>query len=383
MKNFFLSCKEIRIEPTSPKTYYGCFYLGPFENGQSLTIANALRRTLLSEISGLAITSVKINSVSHEYESLRGVRENVLDILLNLKEIVLKSQRHKPLEKSHFGHLQVRGPGTVRAADLNLPPSIECVDPDQYIATLAEDGFLNLKLKIDEGTHFIFLNEQVNSLNSTSSESDKNFLKIDAVFTPIKKVNYTIESYGAKSIEKANEVIILEIWTNGSISPHDAICQTLTYLRVLFNQLGDLQLLQSLFNTYSIEINQNFRLTLNQLDRNLQNLDQSVQSKNCAKPKISLTELCSRNQGFLQEKYFDEIHQEMVEDWKSYPLNELNLPFRILRCLENAKIHTVGEVLTKRSIEFTKIPGFGKQSLFVLQKILETKGLFLKDSELF
>jgi DNA-directed RNA polymerase subunit alpha len=137
MSQFFISCKESRIE--NNRSFYGCFYLGPFEPSQSITIANTLRRTLLSEIYGLGIVSVEIDGASHEYSSLPGVRDSILDILLNLKEIILKKTTRN--FKPQIGYLRVRGPGVVRASHLRLPPNIQLVDPNQYIATLAENGF--------------------------------------------------------------------------------------------------------------------------------------------------------------------------------------------------------------------------------------------------
>ena len=162
----FVSCRESRIE--NPRSLYGCFYLGPFTAEQSLTVANALRRTLLSELKGLAITSVEIEGATHEYSTLSGVRDSVLDILLNLKEIVLKSQLY--FKKPQFGYIKVLGPGVVRAKDLKLPAFIQCVDPNQYIATLAENGVLNMKIKIEEGKNYLIhrpINFQKN-LNSIS-----------------------------------------------------------------------------------------------------------------------------------------------------------------------------------------------------------------------
>jgi DNA-directed RNA polymerase alpha subunit len=154
MSQFFISCKESRIE--SRRSFYSSFFLGPFDPSESLTVANALRRTLLSELPGIAIISVEIEGASHEYSNISGVRDSVLDILLNIKEIVLKklSKNMRP----QVGYLRVRGPGIVRASDLRLPPLIQCVDPEQYIATLSEDGFLNMKFIIDEGKNYIKVN---------------------------------------------------------------------------------------------------------------------------------------------------------------------------------------------------------------------------------
>ncbi len=149
MEHFLLSCVESRVE--NSRSFYGRFQLGPFEIGQGLTVANALRRTLLSEITGFAITLVEVEGASHEYSTIDGVRESVLDILLNLKQLGLKSdfQIQQPL----IGYVNIQGPAVVRAGDLKLPLPIQCVDSEQYIATLSNNGSLKLKFMISQGTN--------------------------------------------------------------------------------------------------------------------------------------------------------------------------------------------------------------------------------------
>lgn len=267
---FAISCKESRIETNT--TFYSCFYLGPFEQGESVTIANALRRTLLSDLMGVAITSVEIEGAMHEYSSITGVRESVLDILLNLKEIILKQttlssditftaspfgrrgdtkeptkaesnylERKKKGWGHQVGYLRARGPGVIKASDLKLPPYIVCVDPEQYIATLSDDGVFNMKFYISEGKNYLiqipnknvqikrrhllqqkkrkqavpqiptvpgvgvsfvrFLPPPAESLKKRffnlrkvfNDASTGNPLPIDAVFMPVTKVNYIIE----------------------------------------------------------------------------------------------------------------------------------------------------------------------------------------------
>lgn len=249
MTQFLISCKESRIE--HKRSFYGSFSLGPFEGGQSLTIANALRRTLLSELKGLAIVSVQIEGVLHEYSSLPGVKESVLDILLNLKEIHFcnKWTAHRNIGMlPQIGYLRVCGPGIVRASDLKLPPFIQLIDPEQYIATLAEDGFLNMKFLISEGKNYIiqkaskknhpsqlapgqvaldgpnfqkrclllrkikqisgvsFVSNLKKPLNKSNNKnyadfSNSNPLPLDAVFAPVRKVNYIIEYSEHKTID--------------------------------------------------------------------------------------------------------------------------------------------------------------------------------------
>ena len=181
MEHLLLSCIESRVE--NNRSFYGRFQLGPFDLGQGLTVATALRRTLLSELTGLAITAVAIQGASHEYSTLCGVRESVLDILLNLKQIVfslseselkndsfqdLASKRRLP--DSQIGFLKVCGPGIVKARDIKLPTSIQCVDPDQYIATLASNGRLEIRFIISEGKNYIVQTGSTSEVSSSVSQ---------------------------------------------------------------------------------------------------------------------------------------------------------------------------------------------------------------------
>ena len=216
----FISMKESRIE--NNKSFYGCFYLGSFDSGQSITVANALRRSLLSDCTGLAIISVKIDAVQHEYSTLPGVRDSVLDILLNFKEIVLKKvknpfggpngYKNKGLSsvydkvgstffKPVVGYLKVKGPGIIRAKDLRLPPFIQCVDPNQYIATLAEDGVLNVKFVIMEGKSYYV---QKLSSKSNSSISGRYNTKIKSIARSAIRADETLSKKSARSLDSSS-----------------------------------------------------------------------------------------------------------------------------------------------------------------------------------
>lgn len=338
MKYTLISCIDSKI--INPTTFYGRFELGPWSSGQALTIANTLRRGLLSELSGTAITFVKIIGTSHEYDTLPGMRECILDLLLNLKQIILKSEFK--IFSPQIGFLNVKGPGIIKARDLKLPFFIKSIDPDQYIATLNHKGQLNIKFLIHSGkkylTHtpssknysnlvellekkkpqnlisnnknkfllnkykkwkeqrelnkkqFLFnSNILVNSLtvkkknklinyifnnkikpikfnnliynknnkNSYSYFEKKNtlafnktgYFPIDAIFSPIKKVNYKIE---IKNSLTKRETIFLEIWTNGTIDPRSAIHQTVKTLIKLFLPLQQLKI--NFFNDYKTKL---------------------------------------------------------------------------------------------------------------------------------
>lgn len=244
---FFLSCKDTYIE--NPRSFYGCFYLGPFKASQSLTIANALRRTLLSDIGGVAIAAVYIEGVTHEYSSLQGVRESVLDILLNLKDIVLKTTTM--VNEPVLGYLQARGPGAVYSSDLKLPNGVECVDPNQYIATLSYDATLNIKFLILKGLSYQVYNPK--EILKLTTEQFDNFkstapLTLDPIFMSVNKVNYLIEANELnpnlpRKNQNQNHVVILEIWTNGSIHPREALSQAINELLLTFSNLSEMNIM--------------------------------------------------------------------------------------------------------------------------------------------
>lgn len=227
MSQFILSCKESRIE--NNRSFYGCFYLGPFEPSQSITIANTLRRTLLSEIYGLAIVSVEIEGASHEYSSLPGVHESVLDILLNIKEIVLKKtiKNFTP----QIGYLRTRGPGVVTASHLRLPPFIQCVDPDQYIATLSHNGFLNIKFIIQYGNKWLAAGRNLNLSISSLSESSNTNKKVKDDFSS----NVTKNFKDSKSLPEEQRLKMVGSNHDFTKYPIDARNASIKHTNTIFN----------------------------------------------------------------------------------------------------------------------------------------------------
>ena len=205
MEPLLLSCIESRVE--NSRNFYGRFQLGPFVLGQGLTIANSLRRSLLSEISGLAITAVEIEGVAHEYSTIEGIRESVLDILLNIKQIVLTSDFQ--IQEPQVAFLQVQGPGIVQAKDIKLPISIQSVDPEQYIATLLYDGLLKIKFMICRGKNYLVqtpLGLKIpNSHPLSYKKQEKPFLELNAEIYLTKSSN-TLKSH--KSHSAVNKVVL-------------------------------------------------------------------------------------------------------------------------------------------------------------------------------
>nr|YP_009532113.1 RNA polymerase subunit alpha [Volvox africanus]AXZ97319.1 RNA polymerase subunit alpha [Volvox africanus] len=278
--DFFIACKESRIENNT--SFYGCFYLGPFDDSLSQTLANNIRRTLLSELTGLAITSIEIEGILHNFSSIPGMKETVLDLICNLQNIVLKKQEIsityrtlRSTKKTYIGFLNVSGPRVIKAMDLKLPSGLQCVDPNQYIATLAEDGLLNMKLNINEGKNFIKqkphnldvsvlkkrnillqnfkkktalssrkllkhnnndrikTNQATTKLLNTISLQDKTLISnpilLDAVFMPVTKINCIIEEnniysdFSTDSISTYNQIFDEKIQFKNKLLPSKVI----------------------------------------------------------------------------------------------------------------------------------------------------------------
>ena len=260
MKNLFVSCLESRIE--DPTTYYGSFQLGPFPKGQGITIANALRRTILSEIPTLGIINAKLQTISsqsnnsnqqdtnipslqycyaaHEYSILEGLRESTLDFLLNLQKVVFSSEEF--FENTQVILLNIQGPGIVKAGDLSLPPGLLVVDPNQYLGTVTSNVIL-------QGKFFISFGKQESPFSKVFNP-EPGVLTLQPTFFPIKKVNYKIEM---DEIYPEKELLNLEIWTNGSLQPRTALESSISTLIRIFRKL------ENNFNIFDHLISGNLR----------------------------------------------------------------------------------------------------------------------------
>lgn len=227
MAPFQIECVE--SETGSDQSLYSKFVLEPLERGQGITVGNALRRVLLSNLNGAAVTAVRLAGVSHEFATIPGVREDVLDILLNMKDVVLKSYS----SQLQIGRLLVQGPATVTAQQFELPSEVEVVNPGKYVATVAANSTLEMEFRIETGVGY----RAIERGRDDSAALD--FLQIDAIFMPVRKVNYTIEDARVGgSLEK--DRLIMEVWTNGSVTPQEALSQAANILVDLFNPLKDI-----------------------------------------------------------------------------------------------------------------------------------------------
>ncbi len=229
MAQFQIECVESNTQEN--RSQYSKFVLEPLDRGQGTTVGNALRRVLLSNLEGTAVTAVRIAGVSHEFATIPGVREDVLEIMMRMKEIVLKSHS----SQRQIGRLLVTGPTTVTAAHFDLPSEVEVIDPNQYVATLADGAKLEMEFWIDRGKGY----RTVERGRDEATALD--FLQIDAVFMPVRKVNYSVEDARADgSMQK--DRLLLEMWTNGSLNPQEALSGAASILVDLFNPLKDISL---------------------------------------------------------------------------------------------------------------------------------------------
>jgi DNA-directed RNA polymerase subunit alpha len=420
MQDFFLSCSDCVLE--NPRSFYGNFALGPFKNSQSFTVASALRRTLLSEITCVVISHVEIDGVRHEYSTIDGVRESVLDILLNFKQIVL--QNSSPLSKPLYGYLKVRGPGVLRASDFKLPPMIQCVDPDQYIATLNENGQLSLKFKIVDfqnalktqsflknfssnihgdafstaypfygpdvfENHYSLTNQKKRKINSSPQQKKNqidNDLKkktkelwVDPILNPILKVNYLIETIEPIQFHVPNQVVRIELWTNGSIHPRKAFYEALSSLKNMFSKLEYMKFV----NLENMQTLLNSEKTTRKV---LKNFENDFQFSTLSEMKNIQTGF-SRKKVFqeqienLQKDYLVELNNQNFQNTPPFPLQSLNLPFRIFHCLQKHNFLNANDLLQYTPAQLKEFCGLSDFSIKFIQQKLKRFGLQLKSKE--
>ncbi|MGI0490541.1 DNA-directed RNA polymerase subunit alpha [Alkalinema pantanalense CENA528] len=306
MAQFQVECVETSTD--KDQSQYSRFILEPLERGQGSTVGNALRRVLLSNLEGAAIIAVRIAGVSHEFSTIPGVREDVLDILLNMKKVVLKTYSAQP----QIGRLLVQGPATVTAGHFDLPSEVEIVSPDQYIATVAPGHTLEMEFRIERGKGY----RGVDRIRDEAVSLD--FLQLDSVFMPVRKVNYTVEDARAGGAIDRDR-LVMEVWTNGSLTPQEALSQAANILVDLFNPLKDV----------------NFEAVETDIDA-------------------------------------DEHPESQI------PIEELQLSVRAYNCLKRAQINSVADLLDYTQEDLLEIKNFGAKSAEeVVEALQERLGITL------
>ncbi|MEM7393292.1 MAG: DNA-directed RNA polymerase subunit alpha [Verrucomicrobiota bacterium] len=307
--------KRVSKEESDANENYGRYIAEPFEAGYGRTIGNSLRRVLLSSLEGAAISSVKIEDALHEFATLPGVVEDVTDIILNLKQVLLKSFSREPRKIT----IRADGPGEVTAADIQTDGTIEVLNPDQHIATLDTDGklYAELSVRIGRGYCPAELNKK--------EEQEIGVIPIDSLYSPVRRVKYSVENTRVGRRTDYDR-LVLEIWTDGRISPDDALTISSAILRHHLD----------VFVSY---------------DKDLVEFEES-------------------------EKQIDE-EREVLRRKLNISVNEIELSVRAANCLNNANITTVGELAQKTEAEMLKYRNFGKKSLNEIKAKLTENNLSL------
>jgi len=303
--------KKLLMDTESASEEYGKFFCEPLERGFGITIGNALRRILLSSLQGAAVTQIRIENALHEFTSIPDVVEDVTDIVLNLKEVVFRAHSPKP----HVLTIDKEGPAVVTASDIQLNDQVEVLNPQQHIATVAKGGRLALEMTLELGKGF-------QPTERVEKEPEIGNVQLDAVFSPIRKVNYNVTNARVGQVTDYDKLTI-EVWTNGSIKPEDALAYS---AKILKDQL-------SIFINFE-----------------------------------------EKEEEPLEDR---EEEEEPINENLFRSVDELELSVRSANCLQNVGITLIGELVQKTEMEMLKTKNFGRKSLKEIKEILGSMGLNL------
>ena len=308
----FQKPKRLVVDPETLTEKYGKFSAQPFERGFGTTIGNALRRTLLSSIEGAAVTAVKIEGVLHEFQSIPGVVEDATDIILNLKQVPFKLNGDGPKAL----YVRVDQPGVVTSGMIEADSDVEILDKDIYLATVSEGGKLEMEMRLKRGRGYVGADKNYDS------DLGIGFIPVDSVHSPVRKVNYAVEAARLGQITDY-EKLTLEVWTNGTVLPADAVGLAAKLLKDHM----------SIFINFEEEIEAEAQAEEGRVQLKNENLNRSVE--------------------------------------------ELELSVRSYNCLKNANIQSIGELVQKTEAEMLKTKNFGRKSLNEIKEILAQMGLSL------
>lgn len=300
-----------RIEAVAESRNYGKFVISPLEYGYGTTLGNALRRTLLSALSGAAVTSIRVSDVQHEFSSIPGVREDVIQIMLQLRQLRIKLH---DVENSRL-HLEVQGEGVVTAADIIVPPEVEIVNPDLYLFTMENGtGLLEMEFSVERGRGYSPADERIERLPIGE-------LPVDAIFSPVRRVNWAVTS--ARVGQSTNyDSLTIEIWTDGTVSPKDALSTSAVVLIGHLRHIAGIS--EDILAVPVEEETSGSRLTSEVIETPIENLDLSVRVFNSLKRAGITTvgeviELLEKGEEAIMsirnfgEKSLDELRVKMVE----------------------------------------------------------------------
>jgi DNA-directed RNA polymerase subunit alpha len=311
-------------DPKFKSSTFGRFIVEPFEQGFGVTIGNSLRRALLSSLQGAAITSIKIKGVTHEFSSIPGVMEDVTDIVLNVKSLIVRMEGDEPKTIK----LAARGPGEVTAEMIEADPSITIINKDVVIATLTDRIDFEMELRVEKGRGYVPASERYNA----EADQEIGLIPLDSAFSPVQRVRYSIEE--TRVGQKTNyDKLVLDIWTNGTVSPDMALVEAAKILR--------------------------------------KHLNAFVQYFELGAARVSTEAAAAAS-----------VDEELIRKL-TMSINDLDLSVRASNCLESFKIQTVADLVTRTENDLLKIRSFGRTSLREVQKKLTdinlTLGMTLPD----
>ncbi len=315
---------RVERDKTVSSDRYGRFLIEPFERGFGTTIGNSLRRVLLSSLEGSAVTSVKIAGVSHEFSSIKGVVEDVTDIVLNVKNLIVRLQGAGP----KIMNVSANKAGVVTAADIAADPAIEVINRDMALATLTEDVKFEMEMVVENGRGYVPAAERIADTDRFDQEIGR--ILLDAVYSPVTRVRYITED--TRVGQRTNyDRLILEIWTDGTVSPEMALVEAAKILRKHVNPF--------------------------------------VQYFEIGEDTVAA--------GIAEQPPQEEAVDEELTHKLEMPVQELELSVRASNCLESVKVETVGQLAQMTESELLKIRSFGKTSLREVKRKLADIGLSL------
>lgn len=310
---------KIEIAEISDDNRYGKFICEPLERGYGTTFGNSLRRMLLSSLEGAAVTSIRIEGVLHEFSTIPGVRDDVTNIVLNLKELCLKMAGNEP----RIIRIDVEGEKEVTAADIICDADIEILNPDLHIATVNEDGKLKIEMTVERGRGYVPADK------NKKPDDTIGVIPIDSIFSPVKRVNYTVQDTRVGNVTDYDR-LILEVWTDGSLRPEEAVSKA----------AGILVMHLKLF-------------------QNMDGLPEEEEE---------------------EEATFPEEEEDDSSKVLDMTIEDLDLSVRSFNCLKRANINTVADLAEKTEDDMMKVRNLGRKSLEEVKKKLEELGLTLKQN---
>lgn len=311
---------KIEIVEISEDNRYGKFVCEPLERGYGITLGNSLRRILLSSLPGAAVTSVKIDGVLHEFSTIPGVREDVTDIILNLKELYLKLYGDEP----RVVRVEAEGGGEVKAGDIITDPDVEILNPDLHIATLADGASLRMEITVERGRGYVPADK------NKKADHVIGVIPVDSIFSPILRVNYNVTDTRVGNVTDYDK-LTLEVWTDGSIRPEEAVSKAASVM------VAHLKLFQNIAGTVHEDEGGDGPFTESAEDAGTKTMEMTIE--------------------------------------------DLELSVRSYNCLKRAGINTVAELVQKTEEDMMKVRNLGRKSLDEVKKKLAELGLSLAESE--